>query len=401
MAMAQAGASLPVSGRGVSPYETRGRDPFMDALRVGGVLVVVAGHWLVLIPHVSGGVAGGNLLYDVDPAFWPVTWIFEILPLFFFVGGFANYTSYTMPRAGGPHAGFHPRRLRRLLQPTLVFLAVWVGIEVALHVLGAGGGGLIRGMRIGYITPFESLWFLGVYLVAVVLSPVTIRLHWRFGAAVPVALVAAVIVTDALTLATHQPDLQLANIPLVWLLPHQLGYFYADGRLQRARPSRLLLIAAAALVATALLTTLPFYGRNLIDSGVAILGTSAPTLPFDVMCIGIVAGALTVRRTLSRWLARPRIWGLVSRLNSVIMTVFLWHMTAFFAILVILYELGLPMHSWPDTTWWLERPLFLTLPAVAVVPLVWLFARFERTSLVSSDSQQRGRQEGFAGEAGR
>jgi hypothetical protein len=214
-------------------------------------------------------------------------------------------------------------------------------------------------------------------------------------------LVAAVIVTDVLTLATHQPDLQLANIPLVWLLPHQLGYFYADGRLQRARPSRLLLIAASALVATALLTTLPFYGRNLLDSGVAILGISAPTLPFAVMCIGIVAGALTVRRRLSRWLGGPRIWGLVSRLNSFIMTVFLWHMTAFFAILVALCALGLTMPLGPDTTWWLERPLFLTLPAAVLVPLVWLFARFERIGPVSSGNQQRGREEGFAGEPGR
>ncbi|HYM66980.1 MAG TPA: acyltransferase family protein, partial [Patescibacteria group bacterium] len=313
------------------------------------------------------------------PAFWPLTWIFEVLPLFFFVGGFANYTSYTRPRLTGPQAGFHERRLRRLLQPTLVFLAVWVGIEVVLNLLGAGGDGPIRSMRIGYITPFESLWFLGVYLVVVVLSPATIRLHRRFGAAVPAVLFAAVAVVDAVANVTGVPNVQLANIPLVWLLPHQLGYFYADGRLARESPRRLLAVAAAALVVTALLTSLPFYGRNLIDSKVAILGISAPTVPFAVMCIGVVAGALAARPALNRWLALPRLHGLVGRLNSVVMTVFLWHMTAFFGILWLLYGLGLPMPARPDAEWWWERPLYVILPAVALVPLVWLFARFERS----------------------
>jgi fucose 4-O-acetylase-like acetyltransferase len=355
------------------------RDRFMDALRVGGVLVVVAGHWMVIIPHVSGGVAGGTVLYNVDPAFWPLTWIFEVLPLFFFVGGFANYTSYMTARHPHARSSFHARRLKRLLQPTLVFLGVWVAIELVLQALGAGGQGLIRGMRIGYITPFESLWFLGVYLVAVVLSPATIRLHLRFGAAVPLVLFAAVIVVDALSIGLRRPAIEFANILLVWLLPHQLGYFYADGRLKRMRPSTLLVTAVCALVVTAFLTALPFYSRNLLDSGVAILGTTAPTLPFAVMSVGIVAGALAARPTVSRWLATARPWRYVNRLNSVIMTVFLWHMTAFFAVLVALHGLNLPMPSRPDNIWWLERPLFLALPAAALVPLVWVFARFERT----------------------
>jgi hypothetical protein len=352
----------------------------MDAVRAGGVLIVVAAHWLVLIPTVSEGAVGGTILYNIDPAFWPLTWIFDVLPLFFFVGGFANYTSYTSIRPRHVRGGFHRRRLRRLLQPTMVFLGVWVLIEVALHGLGAGGQGLIRGMRIGYVTPFESLWFLGVYLVLVVLSPATIRLHLRLGAAVPVAMLALVMFVDVLSLATGRRQIELVNIPLVWLFPHQLGYFYADGSLKRMRRSHLLAIALSALVVTGLLTGLPFYGRNLLDTGVTIFGITAPNLPFDTMCIAVVAGALAARPTLLRWLAKVRSWALVNRVNSVIMTVFLWHMTAFFAVLVALYELQFPLPTRPDATWWLERPVFLVLPAAALVLLVWFFARFEGTS---------------------
>jgi len=367
-------------GQTVGPDQTQPRDLFIDLLRVGGVLVVVAGHWLVVIPRVDGGIASGTILYDVNPAFWPVTWLFEILPLFFFVGGVANYLSYTRLRAHGPDGSFHSRRLRRLLQPTFVFLGVWAGIEVALHIAGLGGGGLIRGFSIGNITPLEPLWFLGVYLIAVTLSPATLRLHWRFGAAVPAVMFAGVVLIDVLAWTIREPNLELFNIVLVWLLPHQLGYFYADGRLQRARRSHLIVVAASALVVTACLTALPFYGRNLIDTGVAILGTSAPDLPFAVMCIGVIAGALVVRPTLSRWLAEPRIAGCVRGLNRVVMTLFLWHMTAFFGVLLVLYKLGLPLPAAPDAVWWLERPLFLILPAAGLVALTWVFARFEKTS---------------------
>jgi hypothetical protein len=57
-----------------------------------------------------------------------------------------------------------------------------------------------------------------------------------------------------------------------------------------------------------------------------------------------------------------------------VMTVFLWHMTAYFAVVVALAVLGTPMPSTPDATWWLERPLFLAIPAAALVPLVLVFA---------------------------
>jgi len=102
---------------------------------VADVVVVVVGPWLVVIPAMSGGIVSGQLLYTVDPRWWPITWVFEVLPLFFFVGGFANYVSYhAQTDAGRRRHSFHARRFNRLLRPTLVFLGLWVAIEALLHI---------------------------------------------------------------------------------------------------------------------------------------------------------------------------------------------------------------------------------------------------------------------------
>jgi hypothetical protein len=88
---------------------------------VASLAVVVAGHWLV-IPSLDGGVLSGRILYEVEPAFWSLTWAFDVLPLFFFVEGFANLTSYAARRGQRGDQAFRRRRLHRLLRPTLVFL---------------------------------------------------------------------------------------------------------------------------------------------------------------------------------------------------------------------------------------------------------------------------------------
>ena len=50
--------------------------------------MVVLGHWLaVLVTWEDGTVTGENAL-NVVPDLWPLTWVFQVMPLFFFVGGF-------------------------------------------------------------------------------------------------------------------------------------------------------------------------------------------------------------------------------------------------------------------------------------------------------------------------
>ena len=65
-----------------------------------------------------------------------------------------------------------------------------------------------------------------------------------------------------------------------------------------------------------------------------------------------------------------------------IMTLFLWHMTAMLIALAAGWGLGgFGLGLVPDSSaWWSARPLWMGAFAAVLVPLVGLFARFERPS---------------------
>ena len=55
--------------------------------------------------------------------------------------------------------------------------------------------------------------------------------------------------------------------------------------------------------------------------------------------------------------------------NTIVMTLFLWHMTAFLIAILILWPLGLGRgHS--DARWWLERFVWIGVTAVILAGLV-------------------------------
>ena len=175
------------------------RDRAMDFLRAASIVAVVCGHWLISINHWEGGVIRSTSAIGVTPGLWLFTWVFQVMPIFFFVGGFSNLVAYDSARRKGESTQTFIRgRLERLLRPSIVFLGLWAIVQVMLHLadVGAptgprlwGDTTLLRGMKPpGATIPFGPLWFLGVYLVVVVIAPVTIRLHRRFGLWVPVAM---------------------------------------------------------------------------------------------------------------------------------------------------------------------------------------------------------------------
>ena len=101
------------------------------------------------------------------------------MPIFFFVGGFSNLVAYdVVPARGESDGSVHPQPAERLLRPSLVFLAVWVVVQVVLHLADVGAPPDRRSgarpaccaamLPPGPTMPFGPLWFLGVYLVVVV-----------------------------------------------------------------------------------------------------------------------------------------------------------------------------------------------------------------------------------------
>ena len=145
------------------------RNRYVDLLRAMSILVVVVGHWLMAAPQVlpDGTLRAGHLLADVPRTQW-LTWAFQIIPVFFFVGGFSNAASWRSARGDGvPYGRWLRDRLRRLLVPVFPLLAVWgIGAVVALRT------GIDPDLfRIGSQAALVPVWFLATYVVVVTTSP--------------------------------------------------------------------------------------------------------------------------------------------------------------------------------------------------------------------------------------
>jgi peptidoglycan/LPS O-acetylase OafA/YrhL len=101
------------------------RDRYVDAVRALSIVFVVVGHWLIADLTWCGGLLRKESALGEVPWMWPLTWLMQVIPLFFFVGGFANGRSWAAcQRRGQGYAAFLDRRMRRLLAPTAVYLVV-------------------------------------------------------------------------------------------------------------------------------------------------------------------------------------------------------------------------------------------------------------------------------------
>ena len=117
------------------PNDTVPRDRYLDFLRVLGVGIVVVGHWAVFMVFWEGDTIRGINALSVIPAIRPVTWIVQVMPLMFFIGGFAN--SRSLDRHVSVRS-FLSNRLVRLLWPTTVFIGVWLVLGVVQAVADPG-----------------------------------------------------------------------------------------------------------------------------------------------------------------------------------------------------------------------------------------------------------------------
>jgi hypothetical protein len=385
--------------RGPTERGAHARERTIDLVRAVGIVAVVAGHWSVIaVTQVEGGIDGLNVLRRLT---WthPLTWVFQVMPLFFFVGGYANATSIERHRAaGGDVLAWIVRRYRRLLWPAAALLATVVAGYVAAVALGVDEDQAGTGAWLATV----PLWFLAAYLVAVALVPITLPGHRRFGLAIPVGLVALVAVADAARIHLDDPPGADLGYLFGWLAIHQLGYAWFDGRLAPAERVGVPLAAAGFALALVLTTAGPYPVSMVQVPGGGLQNTEPPTLALLAFAAGQVGVVLALRDRAERWLADDRRWSLVSRAQSVVLTLFLWHMAAALVVAVALYGTGvLPVVPVDSGRWLVLRlPWLLACTAVLAV-LVKALGPLERATIDDPGARcTRGRVAGLGGLAG-
>lgn len=358
-----------------------GRDRVVDLLRAASILLVVSGHWLIATAvRVDGDLRGTNALAVLS---WlrPVTWAFQVMPVFFVVGGFANLRSLRPDAPGAVDVGtFVAVRAERLLRPTVLFAAVWlplaaVAVRISDRPRLAGDVARIAA---------QPLWFLAVYVLVVLVAPLQLRAHRR-NAALTLAVLAGVVVgLDALRLSEVAPGPAVLNYLAVFLFAQGMGFAYAEGRLSGVPPRVALAVAGCALGVLVALTTVGPYPVSMIGlPGQRISNMSPPTFAILVLGVAQAALLLAAHRPLSVWLQRPRAWRATIIVNLAMLTIFLWHLTALITVGVALLGLGLAVPEVGTAAWWLERPLWLAGSAAVLLGIVVVASPVERLAVAA------------------
>lgn len=356
------------------------RDRYVDLLRAVAILAVVLGHWLTSAVTTTDGRLGGvNLIY-VETWVHPLTWLFQVLPVFFLVGGYVNAVSLdSHRRRGGTAAAWVRSRSLRLLRPTAVFvLALVLGYAVAL-ALGADRSVTRTSVWLAGI----SLWFLVVYLAVVALAPAVIAWQRRWGIWTLVTLLVVVAAGDAARVVTGSDVPATANYVVGWLAVHQVGVLWHEGMLTRRRRTAWALAVGGAVVAVSLITWGP-YGVTMVGAAPPpdLGNADPPTLALLALAALQTGVALLLRPVLTPWLHRVRVWRAVVAVNAVILTIFLWHMVPVVIAGVTLVATGVfPQPEVGSGQWFALRVPWLAVLAVLLAALVAAFARVEVAAL--------------------
>lgn len=375
----EAGAAGRNAGAGTGPAAGRAavldsrtpadHDRVVDLVRAAAILGVVVGHWLIDELYLSGGMLAERSNLAQVPALWPLTWVFMVLPLFFFVGGFSNMLSWdTTRRSGLGYASFLVRRTHRLLTPTLLYLAFVFAFAVLAEAVPAVGAA-VPWMTASLLT--QPLWFLGIYLVVIALAPVTLAAHRRFGVGALAVLVAVVVVVDAARVVGDMTVVGFANVLLVWLVVHQFGYFYADGRLGVGTG---VLLAGAGFAALCALVVWGGYPVRMVGvPGDDVSNAYPPNLAMLSLGVAQIGVVVALRPRLAALLRRPRLWLAVVAVNTVIMSLYLWHQVAHILAAAVLLPLGYPVPPAGTAAWWAATLGMVGCSALVlavIVPLV-------------------------------
>jgi hypothetical protein len=333
------------------------RDRAIDVIRVVSLVGVVAGHAVMATSIIADGVfIWGNLL-TTSVVFQALTWVFQIMPLFFFAGVAASVGSYRPDASWG---GWLLKRCTRLYRPVFYYLAFWAVTLVVLHdVLPVHVYEPIAGISI------QLLWFLGAYVMVLAAMPLLARI--TTGARLlggVVAVYAVVAVVDAIRVSDPAwSTVGYVNM-LAWLIPGMFGVAYRR-RLLTMRTA--LCVGITMLAVNLSLLWMGPYELSLvgIDSQ-HLKNMTPPSLLLAGHAIILCAFAIAAAPGIGRWARRPGVWRLAVIGNTGAMTLYLWHMPALLGVHLAFDYLGLPRYP--------GQPHFVVLSITQLVLVALLVA---------------------------
>nr|WP_301251241.1 acyltransferase family protein [Streptomyces somaliensis] len=304
----------------------------------------------------------------------PVSWVLQMLGVFFLVGGYASVLSYRR-RPGGTGEWLR-RRMARLGRPVLGVTAVWAVLIAAGFAVGVPGDTL----RTGATLVIQPLWFVGVYAVITALTPCCVRAARAMGAWAAAPLLCWVAVVDLLRYGPYAEGvpswLGLLNVLPGWLFAYQLGVSWGERRI--GWRGAWVLLAGGVVLFAALLAVFHYPVSMVGVPGEARTNSHPPSLLVLALAAAQSGAAILLRDRLGALLRRPVLWAPVVVVNLSAMTILCWHQTAMLtaAVPASLTAGAIPgLTTAPDTfDWVVARVAWLPVFA-ALLMLIGRYAR--------------------------
>ena len=357
------------------------RDLVVDLARVACIVLVVVIHLLMIGVGLdaTGAIVVSRPL-EAQSWFDAATWVGQIMPLFFALGGFTALTSWrSSRRRGGTASEFVRARTMRLATPALVLFAFFAVVLGAATLAGVDPV-LLETVAGGVGTP---LWFLAAFLLVQCLVPILAGLHERAPRRTLALLGLAAVAVDAARVATGIDEVGLVNLVFVWGFVQQLGFWYADGWFRRRTAPQLVALAALSYLLIGPGVTAGWYSPDMLTN------LNPPTAPLMLLAVAQVCLLSVLHAPLARLMQARAAQAVVFAIGSRAMTVYLWHLPVIVTIagLSLLIPGAAPEPASP--AWWLGRPVMF----VVVLAVVWAvslpLARFERVSTAIPDGFRR------------
>jgi hypothetical protein len=304
----------------------------------------------------------------------PLSWVLQMLGLFFLVGGYSSSISYARARSYRSWLG---ERLLRLARPVVAAAAILAAALAILAVAGVPAGTL----RTTAVLVVQPMWFIGIYAVITALTPVALAIDRRLGLLAPLVPLAVVATVDLLRYGPWQDAmpswLGLVNLLPGWSFAYLLGVGWAHGRIARRHATVLAAGGLALAVSLVLLFQYPISMVGVPGDGRA--NSHPPSLLVLALAAFQSGLAILLRDKLARLLRRPRLWAPVALVNLSAMTVFCWHQIALMLVsgtALALAPGGLPgLHDAPANLGWVAHRLEWFWVYAAVLGLCVVVAR--------------------------
>ncbi|WP_423898979.1 acyltransferase family protein [Candidatus Pelagadaptatus aseana] len=354
------------------------RNRYVDFLRALSIFFVIIGHWLIataVFDESTGALVPVDVLSAIPATQW-LTWLFQVMPIFFIVGGYSNAISIESAKAKNQRYGeWLSGRLHRLLTPLLLLVVVWALLSVIMYIVGAQPETITFASKAALV----PTWFLAIYTMIVLLAPASYAFWRRYGWASLAVFIGLAIVMDVLFFQFDIKWPSWSNYFWVWLAVHHLGFAWFDGKL--GKPVVMLAIAIAAIGILGYIIFNGPYPLAMAGSPDKAVSNSLPP-KVSLIILGIAQFGLlhAIQKPMQKLLAGRTAWSLTVLVNSMIMTVYLWHMT----ILILAFGAsylsdGFGMNLVAGSEgWWLSRPLWIGVLAAFLIPLALGLSFLER-----------------------